>query len=72
MLEDKATKNLGASSLSYKNCSVLVPVAELSSCICCIVNNNNNLLFHYLKIGQNFVFKLLTKMRLQPYKPAAL
>lgn len=38
MLEDKATKNLGASSLSsYENCRVFVPVAELSSCIYSII-----------------------------------
>lgn len=65
MLEDKATKNLGTSSLSssHKNRSVLVPVSEHSFCTCCIVclfhfQKKKNL-FHYFKIGETFVFKLL-------------
>lgn len=51
MLKDKATKNLGTSSLSssHKNRSVLVPVSEHSFCTCCI-----DCLFHLKKKKKSF------------------
>lgn len=65
MLEDKATKNLGASSLSasYKNCRVLVPVAELSPVFLVLLLSSFSLFqnwgnFCFQAINQNVIAAL--------------